>query len=66
MITRQNYQCLAACLRHSRPVKLKGYKYDQWLLDREFIIQYLTKDNPRFDPCLFRMATEINKEYKTT
>lgn len=59
MITRKDYQYLAAAFRYSRPVKMKGYKYDQWLLDREYIIQYLARDNPSFDAMTFRMHTEV-------
>lgn len=59
MISRHNYLEIAAALRHSRPVKLKGYKYQQWLLDREYLIQYFAKDNPSFDALKFRMHTEV-------
>lgn len=60
MISRNNYLEIAAVLRKSRPVKLKGYKYDQWLMDREFLIKYFRDDNPGFDSISFRMHTELN------
>lgn len=63
MITRKNYLEIAAQLRKSRPVKMTGgYKHQQWLLDREYLISYFSRENPSFDSHLFRMHTEVNLE----
>lgn len=63
MISRENYQYIAAVFRRTRPDKPKGYKYNQWLLDREALITYFVTDNPNFDPLQFRTATEIRRDY---
>lgn len=61
MATKKDCLELAACLRNSRPVKLKGYKFQQWLLDREHIVSYLAKDIAGFDAYTFRKLTEFPK-----